>query len=143
MRLGGMAVLATAVVVAACSPYRLGTSVASFRQSVADTQAALDDGLANLQSDTLSNQNARFAATNAQVQTTAACGSSSDVDDQGQPRPPCTLVPRGSADPPISPVYAGEAGARMKLAALLRYAEAMQALTDAADRKALDTATDA
>src|SRR5688500_15850104 len=119
MRLGRMAVLAAAIAVAGCSPYRLGAPVASFRQSVAESQAALNEGLANLRADMLSNQNARFAATRAPVQTTAACGFSSNVDDQGRPAPPCTLVRPGSPEPATSPAYVGEVGARTKLAVLL------------------------
>ena len=134
--------LAALAALAACSPYRLADSVENFHRSIAESQAALNTGIANLRADITSNHTARFVATRAKIQTSTGCGASSAADDKGNLYPPCVLLARGEAEPTVSPVLQNEASARRKMEVLLRYADALKAISNAEDSKALTSATD-
>ena len=134
--------LAVLAVLGACSPYRLANSVGSFQKSIASSEAALDTGLTNLRADMASNRTARLVATRAQVETSKACGFSSTADDNGNLHPPCVLLARNEAEPAVSPVLQDEAATRRKMEVLLRYADALKAISNADNSKALKSATD-
>lgn len=134
--------LAAVAALAACSPYRLADSVESFHKSIAESQAALDTGIANLRTDVASNHTARFVATRAKIQTSTGCGASSAADNNGNLSPPCVLLARDEDEPAVSPVLQNEASARRKMDVLLHYADALKAISNADDSKTLTSATD-
>lgn len=137
-----VAALVLVTMLDACSPYRLTASVTGFRNSISTAQASLDDGLTNYRADMASSRVAKLEFAHARVQTSKGCGFSSAADKNGNLNPPCMLIATNEVEPTVPRVIQGAASAKNKMSVLLRYADALQAISNAADSQTISSATD-
>lgn len=141
MNIRMIAALAATVALGACTPYGLGPQISSFRQSVAESQKSLDEGLVAFRREALSRQAASLVSARAPIQMSPGCVFSSARDRDGVMRAPCTIMRQGDPDPITPGVIANEPATRRQMAVLLRYVSGLEAVSNAADSKALTAAT--
>lgn len=133
-------VLASAALVAlaGCSPYGFSGEVGQFAEGVNQISAAFTAGYANVTNDTVARQDVAFRDRRAAVEVAPSCVFSSADGEAGSA--PCRLYPAGGQPPQLTTLEKAAPETEKALAGLRNYAEALQALTNAADRAAFDAA---
>ncbi len=134
--------LGAAALLMGCSPARLAPQVSSFSNSIAEANAAMNEGLAGVRADLMAERTARAVALRGPVSFGGHCATSQMADRDGRPFPPCIAVAAADTRPIDTDVWIGAAEKRRQMAILARYAAALAAVTDASDSQALAEATD-
>jgi len=130
--------LLLAVCLAACSPYEYSKEAAGFGAGVDHLAAAFDAGYANLAVDQASATRQRLLDKRPVIHMTRSCGA--PVGPSALSQQPCALYGAGDKEPTLPDLQRSQANARKALQGLTLYVHGLQAVTNAADRKAYNEA---
>jgi hypothetical protein len=126
------------VCLAGCSPYSYPKEVAAISTGVDQVSAAVASGYAGLAADRAAQAQLDLTQARAKVVMAPSCGV--PVGATAESRLPCTLYRFGGSAPALSPVEETRDQTMATVAVLKDYADALAAVTNAADRAAYDAA---
>lgn len=132
------ATLAAIGLLSGCAPYLYQTEIDGFSKGVNDLGSAYASALSSTASERQERQRWQWGRAGAELALTEGCVPNAP----GQPliTSECRLREVGKTPPPPSPVEAAAAGAAPIVKALRKYVDALAAVTNAADRQALEAA---
>lgn len=135
----GYFAVSAAVLLSACSPYVYKKEVSDFASGVQELAEAYSVGTKSAESDRAERQRETWTTAGAKLTRTAGC--TPPVAGTVASTTPCVLQELGAAaPPPPSPILLQAQKGQPILDALQDYATALEAVTNAADREALDGA---
>jgi hypothetical protein len=128
--------LALSVTVGCSSPYQFSNEISTFSTGVDNLRSAYTTGYSNLATDRQTLQTLNFDDTSAKLLLARSCFPGGDSTL------PCDFYPQGGPQPyPSDPALASSQPRTLDtLNVLTNYAHALQAVTNAADRAAFDSA---
>lgn len=126
------------ITLAACSPYDFSKEVSAFSTGVDQLSNGFTSGYTTLAADRASLVNLELTSRRAKVAMTTSCLALPSKSAQNEV--PCVLYPSGDSPPTLSKIEQTRTQTTAFLKALKDYAQALVAVTNAADRAAYDAA---
>lgn len=123
---------------AGCSPYSFQKEVTSFDSGVDQLSSAFTSGFSALASDRQAKLQRDLTKSRGKVSMTSSCLAA--PSDLAPDAPPCELFPAGATPPGLSEIEKTRGKTTVVLSALKAYADALAAVTNAADRAAFNNA---
>jgi hypothetical protein len=127
--------LLLALCLGACSPYEYAKEVTGFSAGVDQLAAAIEGGYAAVPADLASATRQRLVDKRLVVNVAPNCGRSRASNQQ-----PCGFYGFREAEPALPKLYDSQPKVKKAITGLTSYAHGLQAVTNAADRKAYDDA---
>jgi hypothetical protein len=138
IRFSSQFALLSAVLLSACSPYVYKKEVGGFTSGVQQLAEGYAVGIKSTEADRTGLQRETWTTAGAKLTRTAGC--TPPVAGTVASNKPCVLQELGAASPPPSPIVLQAQKGQPILDALQDYVSALEAVTNAADREALDSA---